>query len=175
MSTPIKLAHVVLQTNRVPELRDFYRVLLNAQVEAEVGPLCLLAYDEEHHRIALVNIQDYRPRDNDAAGMHHMSFTYASLSELLDNYHRVKEENNLVPHMSILHGPTVSIYYRDPDGNMVETQVDVFATRDEANAFMLSAAYQRDPLGPEFDPEKMREQLVAGVPVATLVRRPDDV
>lgn len=41
------------------------------------------------------------------------------------------------------HGPTTSLYYRDPDGNQIETQVDNFETAEEATAFMNSPELRR--------------------------------
>lgn len=35
-------------------------------------------------------------------------------------------------------GSTTSIYYKDPDGNMLETQVDNFDSVEEATKFMVS-------------------------------------
>ena len=170
MSSPHKFSHVVLQTNRVTELRDFYVTLLDARVQFEVGPLCLLTYDDEHHRVALVNLQPYAEHSDDAAGMHHMAYTYDSLGALLANYRRLKERD-VLPALCLNHGPTVSLYYRDPDGNQVELQVDVFDSAEEANAFMRSPIYQNDPIGLPFDPDEMHGRLLDGVPAATLMAR----
>lgn len=172
MSSPIKLAHVVLQTNRISELREFYRTLLGARVQAEFGPMCLLTYDDEHHRVALVNLQTYEKRSPDAAGMHHMAFTYDSLRTLLDNYRRLKDLG-VEPWWCVNHGPTISMYYRDPDDNQIELQVDVFDTAEEANAFIETFAYRANPLGVDFDPAELLEKLDAGVPAAQLMVRTD--
>jgi hypothetical protein len=67
----------------------------------------------------------------------------------------------------------VSIYYRDPDGNQIETQVDCFDTIDEANRFMTSADFHENPIGVDFDPEDYIQKLKSGVPVADLVKRPN--
>jgi catechol-2,3-dioxygenase len=172
MPSPIKLAHVVLQTNQVAELRLFYEQLLDARVQAEVGPMCLLTYDDEHHRVALVNLQPYEKRSPGAAGMHHMAFTYDSLRTLLENYTRLKDLG-VEPWWCVNHGPTISMYYRDPDGNQIELQVDVFETAEDANAFLETPAYQTNPLGVDFDPDDMLENLNAGVPAAQLMTRTD--
>ena len=37
------------------------------------------------------------------------------------------EEVGIQPHVPVQHGPTTSLYYRDPDGNMVELQIDNMA------------------------------------------------
>src|SRR6478752_3355358 len=36
------------------------------------------------------------------------------------------------PHVPVQHRPTTSIYYLDPDGNMVELQIDNFTTPEDA-------------------------------------------
>ncbi|MFI8221439.1 VOC family protein [Streptomyces sp. NPDC085932] len=172
MTSPIKLSHVVLQTNQIPVLRDWYCQLLGARVQAEVGPMCLLTYDDEHHRIALLHLEQYSERIPNAAGMHHMAFCYASLSELLHHYEKLRPKG-VLPWFCVNHGPTISLYYRDPDGNQSELQVDVFETSEEANDFMQSPAYRSNPIGIEFDPDDMLKRLRSGVPEAQLMRRPD--
>jgi hypothetical protein len=48
------------------------------------------------------------------------------------------------------HGPTTSLYYRDPDGNKIELQVDNFDTPDDANLFMSGSDYVANPIGSDF-------------------------
>jgi hypothetical protein len=45
------------------------------------------------------------------------------------------------------------MYYTDPDGNRIETQVDNFDTIEEANAYMASTAFAENPIGIDFDPD----------------------
>ena len=47
----------------------------------------------------------------------------ANGGDLLDTYRRLKAKG-IVPYWPIHHGFTVSLYYRDPDGNRMEFQVD---------------------------------------------------
>ena len=53
------------------------------------------------------------------------------------------------------------MYYRDPDGNRVELQIDNFATAEEGQAWMLSPAFAQNPIGVEYDPD----ELVVNVPL----------
>lgn len=39
------------------------------------------------------------------------------------------------------------MYYRDPDGNQLETQVDNFDIPDDATAMMDSKEFMENPLG----------------------------
>ena len=68
----------------------------------------------------------------------------------------------LPPIWCVNHGPTTSIYYKDPDGNVLETQVDNFDTAEEANGFMATEESARNPIGTDFDPEVLIERLRAG-------------
>jgi len=65
------------------------------------------------------------------------------------------------PHVPVQHGPTTSIYCRDPDGNMVELQVDNMAPED-AMDYMRGEEFSLDPFGPSFDPDAMLAALRAG-------------
>ena len=88
----------------------------------------------------------------------------------LDNYVRLRDRG-IRPFFCVNHGPTTSMYYRDPDGNRVELQIDNFATAKEGQDWMLSPAFDRNPIGVEYDPDDLVKRFKAGVPVAELVVR----
>lgn len=71
------------------------------------------------------------------------------------------------------HGITISIYYSDPDGNMVETQVDCFEDVEEATRFMESEAFVRNPVGVEFDPEELCGRVKSGEGKERIFVRPE--
>jgi hypothetical protein len=73
------------------------------------------------------------------------------MGEFLDNYVRLRDRG-IRPFFCVNHGPTTSMYYRDPDGNRVELQIDNFATAEEGQAWMHSEAFDRNPIGVEYDP-----------------------
>ena len=177
---PTKLAHVVFQTNQIGPMRDWYCTTLDAKVLFENEQLCFLTYDEEHHRIALINPGQLAQRaptlpgrlidPSEPPGLHHVAFTYGSMGEYLDNYERIKAAG-IVPFRSINHGPTTSMYYRDPDGNRVELQIDNFPTAKEGQDWLLTPAFVENPIGVDFDPDQLVGKFRAGVPVAELVVR----
>lgn len=179
---PAKLAHVVFQTNRLAELRDWYCTVLDGHVIWGNDHLTFVTYDDEHHRVALLDLGPLAPRDlegrdiryrpTDQPGLHHVAFTFASMGELLGNYERLAARG-IRPFRCINHGPTTSMYYVDPDGNRVELQIDNFATAEEGQAWMRSPAFDRNPIGVEFEPDELVRRFRAGVPVAELVLRGD--
>ena len=90
------------------------------------------------------------------------------MGNFLDNYVRLKERG-VRPFFWVNHGPTTSMYYRDPDGNGVELQIDKFATAEEGRAWMHSPAFDRNPVG--YAPDELVTKFKSGVPVAELVAR----
>ena len=72
------------------------------------------------------------------------------------------------PYWCVNHGPTTSMYYRDPDKNQVELQIDNFATVAEGLAYMKSPAFAKNPIGVEFDPDDLATRFRAGSSVKEL-------
>lgn len=166
-----KLAHIVLMTGQLPEMRDWYSRVLGAHVVYENPGLCFLTFDDEHHRIAFVSPPvPLSPRTPLTACMHHSAYTFPSLADLLDSYEQLKALG-IEPLTPIQHGVTTSLYYRDPDGNLVELQIDNFTHCDAATAYMMGEEFAADPIGPAFDPQAMLDALRAGTPVETLTTR----
>lgn len=168
---PAKLAHFVLRTFRFEEMVDWYKLVMHARPAYENPGLSFLTYDEEHHRIAIVAIPDLREQDKSDVGLHHIAFTYDSLNDLLENYQRLKDLG-IEPAWAVNHGPTTSLYYRDPDGNHLEFQVENFETVEESTQFFFTEAFDINPIGVEFDPDQLRRRMLAGEDERELKKRP---
>jgi catechol 2,3-dioxygenase-like lactoylglutathione lyase family enzyme len=167
---PAKFAHVVLKTPNLKRARDWYLTLLQGRVGYENDMVCFVTYDDEHHRVGLLAMPGLVAPPPNAYGLEHLAFTYGSLGTLLANYRRLKRLG-VEPYWTINHGPTISMYYRDPDGNKVETQYDVFATADEATDF-INRYYGENFMGIIFEPEHMAQRYEAGEALESLVKRP---
>ena len=61
----------------------------------------------------------------------------------------------------IHHGGTLSAYYRDPDGNQVELQVDAL-TMEDTDTFMRSEVFAANPIGIPVDFEDLVARYEAG-------------
>jgi catechol-2,3-dioxygenase len=167
---PVKLAHFVLRTPHFDAMRTWYQSVLGAKAVFENGFLCFLTYDDEHHRIALINTPDATAKDNSAAGVDHIAFTFANLGDLLGTFARLKADG-VEPYWCINHGPTTSLYYRDPDGNQIELQIDNFETLEQADAFVRSGAFKKNPIGVEFDPQRLLERYEHGDAIEALTEQ----
>jgi catechol-2,3-dioxygenase len=167
---PAKLAHVVRRTARFKEMIAWYETVLAARTVHADGMLAFLTYDDEHHRIAIARIPGLEDGPAMAAGTDHIAFTHADLGDLLNTWARLRAEG-IEPYWCLNHGPTTSMYYKDPDGNKVELQIDNFDT-DETNRWMGSGEFAQNPIGIIFEPAELFARYRAGEPLETLLRRP---
>jgi len=104
--SPTMFAHFVLRTaNRAP-LRDWYLKVLNARQVFENDYISFITYDDEHHRVAFVQIPGLKKAPDDSWGLAHVAYTMADLGQLLSTYRRLKADG-IVPVRTINHGPTV--------------------------------------------------------------------
>lgn len=55
MASPTKLAHVVLWTTQVQDMRDWYLKVLDGRVVHQNPAGAFITYDDEHHRIAVAD------------------------------------------------------------------------------------------------------------------------
>ena len=79
--TPKRFSHVGFQTYDVARLRDWYCLVLGARVVFEKpGGFCVIAYDDEHHRVAIAGLPG-KPRRKFAANPEivHTAYAYADI------------------------------------------------------------------------------------------------
>jgi len=176
MASPVKLAHLLYATRRFDRMVAWYRDVLEARVVHRDPALAFLAYDDEHHRIAFANLDVLKPGadspdDRGAIGVNHVAFTYSGAGDLLATYKRLKQAG-IEPYWPVHHGMTLSLYYRDPDGNRLEFQVDV-GTAADAVAYMAGPVFAENPIGVAFDPDMLLARCEAGEEETALLRRPE--
>jgi len=170
---PIKFAHVVLKTSRYRELLDWWLLVLDARVRHGNDFISFISYDDEHHRLAIANFPGLAPAPSTSAGVEHVAFTFGSLDDLLAKYVSLKDAG-VEPYWTINHGMTVSAYYRDPDGNQVEFQVDAMSNAD-ADAFMNSPVFAANPIGIDVSFDELRARREAGESIASILAYPQKV
>ncbi|KAI1392978.1 Glyoxalase/Bleomycin resistance protein/Dihydroxybiphenyl dioxygenase [Hypoxylon trugodes] len=174
---PSKLAHVVLRSPRPKPMVEFYKAFLGAHVVAAIGPMTFITYDDEHHRIAIGAFPGCGDKVRNSAGLEHIAFSFDTLNDLFTAY-RQRKAHGILPIWCVNHGPTTSLYanysaYQDPDGNVLETQVDNFDNVEDANEFMMSPAFVENVYGVDFDPEELIKRLESGEPESEIKKRPE--
>lgn len=160
---PESLAHIVLRTRQeqFKPMVAFYKTFLSAQARFENESFSFLSYDAEHHRVAIIALPGTTPSVPGSSGLLHVAFTFPSLTDLCLAYLQ-RKAHGIEPYWCVNHGPTTSMYYRDPDGNDIEAQVENFDTLEEACGFMDGPLYRENPIGTDFAPEELIKRLESG-------------
>lgn len=152
--------HATFKTSRLQEMVDWYQKVVGVTVTFQDANNAWTTNDAANHRIAFLMVPELsddpdKVRHN---GLHHTAFEYASFDELMASYQRMKEEEDITPAFSLHHGLTISIYYRDPEGNYVELQSDAFGDWAKSTQWMrTSEDFRGNPIGTFFDPQKVLE------------------
>jgi catechol-2,3-dioxygenase len=167
---PTHFGHAVLRTRNLDEAIAWYETVVGMRVVHRNPFIAFLTYDDEHHRLALVQTGVQEPAPAGAAGLDHLGYTLRSLGELLGTYRRLKAKG-ILPAWAINHGLTTSLYYASPDGSRVEFQVENFGTKQELVDFMRGDAFAKNPIGVEFDPEVLAARYERGDPLPELLRQ----
>jgi catechol 2,3-dioxygenase len=101
-------------------------------------------------------------------GMLHCAFEYDSFDDLMTSFDRLRKAG-IDPAFCLDHGMTISLYYRDPEGNFVELQSDVFGDWAKSGDFMrTSPDFAANPIGAFFDPARVYAALKSGADFKTL-------
>jgi catechol 2,3-dioxygenase-like lactoylglutathione lyase family enzyme len=167
---PTKLAHVVYLTHDLKQMLAWHQQVFEAEV-VHAGPnIVFMTYDDEHHRTAIIEAP-VAAKPPGTTGVHHIAYTFEDLRTLMATYKRLKALD-IVPSWAINHGPTTSLYYKDPDGNQVEFQVENFPSVAETAQYFLSQDFTDNPIGVEYDPDDLLAKVEAGVSDVDLKKRP---
>jgi catechol 2,3-dioxygenase len=165
-----KLHHLTMKTSRLDEMIAWYGTVIGAKVQFRDRTAAWTTNDEANHRIAFLAVPGLSDDAEKVShnGMHHCAFEYPSFTALMDSFDRLRKEG-IEPAFCLDHGMTMSLYYRDPEGNFVELQSDNFGDWTKSSEFMrTSAEFARDPIGTFFDPARVYEKAKSGADFKTL-------
>lgn len=166
MPSPIKFAHVVLKTRKYKEMVSWWCEFLEGRVRHGNDFISFISYDDEHHRLAIAAIPGLEDPNPKSAGVEHFAFTFETIDDLFAQYEKMSARG-CKPYWTINHGFTLSAYYRDPEGNQVETQVDTLSLKD-ADAFMQGPLFAANPIGINVDFDVLIERRRNGATFAEL-------
>jgi catechol-2,3-dioxygenase len=164
------LHHVNLKTTRLKEMIDWYGRVVGMEVQHRAPVGAWLTNDDANHRLALIAVPGLKDDPSKAShtGIHHTAFEYGSMPELLDSFDRLRGLG-IEPQACLDHGLTTSLYYADPDRNLVELQADNFGDWAKSSHWMrTSQEFAANPIGVAFDPAKVFDAYRAGRPVADI-------
>ena len=147
----------------------WYETVLEAVPVFEGDNICFMTYDEEHHRIGIFGIPLLLTAPKFVTGADHIAFTYDEIGDLVHTYKRLGAEG-IAPYWCVNHGPTLSMYFHDPDQNTIELQVDCYSDADEIASTFLTGEFDANPIGEDFDPEDLVRRYESGETLEELRR-----
>jgi catechol 2,3-dioxygenase len=159
-----KLHHVTIKTSHLDEMIEWYGLVIGAKVQFKNPVAAWTTNDAANHRIAFLAMPglDDDPEKIQHNGMHHCAFEYDSFTDLMSTYDRLRQAG-VEPAFCLDHGMTMSLYYRDPEGNFVELQSDNFSDWNLSSEWMrTSPDFEADPIGTFFDPARVYEAFKSG-------------
>lgn len=174
--SPSTLCHFVLKTTpeSYPKMVEWYQTFLGARITHANQRITFMTYDHEHHRIGIYQAPDLKRPDppKSSVGVAHVAFGFDTLADLATSYEQ-KKARGIMPVWCVNHGISTSLYYEDPDGTEVETQVDNFDSAEEGMAYIEGAKFSENPIGVDFDPGELVRRIRAGEDQQKLKERPN--
>jgi catechol 2,3-dioxygenase len=123
-----RTGHLVLRVKDLERSKKFFTEVLGLPLVGDNGKgMLFFSPDVEanHHLLAIRQAEDgARMPDPKQVGMEHVAYELASFADLQEAY-RIFKANNIKFHHIVFHGITKSIYFFDPDGNMLEVYCNV--------------------------------------------------
>jgi catechol-2,3-dioxygenase len=159
------LHHATFKTTRLQEMVDWYTKVVGIDVNFQFPGGAWTSNDRANHRLAFLAVPGLREDAEKIVhtGLHHTAFEYGSFADLMSSYARLKALG-VEPEFCVNHGLTTSLYYADPDKNMVELQVDNFGDWDKSTEWMRTAPeFRANPIGGFFDPDLVLAAHQAGL------------
>ncbi|WP_100961449.1 VOC family protein [Bosea sp. FBZP-16] len=156
--------HVTFKTSRLAEMVAWYGTVVGARPTFQDTSNAWTTNDEANHRVAFLSAPGLGddPDKRNHNGIHHSAFEYESFADLMSSYARLRDEG-IEPAFSLDHGMTISIYYKDPEGNFVELQCDSYGDWRLSSEWMRSSPdFAANPIGTFFDPERVYQAHKAG-------------
>ena len=187
----LQMTELVLKTGRFEQMRAWYVHMLGREPFFERVPnpddpprpagmperavdvrLAFIKIHDNGHPytqvLGLFGLESLDGADAAGPGLHHCQFGVSSLEQLFDQYDHMVSFG-AASHRAANHGQATSIYFRDPDGNIVEFSTPNFDSPEQVEAFMHSPQFARNPSGVEHDPVEFAARFRAGESIDRLL------
>ena len=189
--SPDDFHHIAFKTTNYENMVNFYKNLFGCEPLYQSDLITFLAYDNEHHRIAIANTSDVLKNLNfiqkivmklkiflnknipSIEGLDHISYRINPIEKWFDFYFKAKERG-LSPLWTVNHGWISGIYYRDPDNNLVEVFFEHFSTAEEFKE-NISPDFEDEPIGTNMDIEVLYDMFKSGADFSELIKKGNTV
>ena len=188
---PEDFHHVAFKTINYEAMVDFYSRLFGCEPLYTSEELTFLAFDEEHHRVAIANtsgvfknlgfipktimrIKNWMNRSLPSiVGLDHISYKLNPIQKWFEFYHKAKEQG-LEPCWTINHGWITGMYYKDPDGNLVEIFFEHWRNKEEFKT-NISPDFSDEPIGTNMDIDVLYGMFKKGASFEELIQKGNTV
>jgi catechol 2,3-dioxygenase len=127
MIRPRKVVHVVLNGQDLEKMERFYTEILGFEVVTRTKRPrgVFFSLGTQHHDLAVIQgSAEVQPQRPTPTGLHHLALQLGSREELKASYRELKAHGVPIAG-TVNHGITHSVYFLDPEGNMVELFCDI--------------------------------------------------
>ena len=184
--------HVSFKTMNYNKMVSFYEKLFSCKPMYASDDITFMSFDEEHHRIAIANTSPvfdglgFVPKTvikfknwinrvtPSIVGLDHISYKLNPIEKWFDFYFRAKDRG-LEPYWTINHGWISGIYYKDPDGNLVEIFYEHWRNQEEFKTEVSTRGFPEEPVGTNMDIETLYAMYKDGTPYEDIVRKGNTV
>lgn len=184
----LRISETVLKTARIVEMRAWYRAVLELEPSIEHMPdgaerfedgsqrasgmrLCFFELNEDYPYFQTLGMFEVPntslARNENSPGLHHMQFHAGTMDALINRFEAL-DAQSIRPVRTMNHGPSMSFYYADPDGNTVELTANNFADLNEYRSFLKSDRFRENPSGFVIDPDELRRRFRSGQSIEEL-------
>ncbi len=170
MNTDKKLAHVVLQTGQLTAMRDWYLNVLDAHVVYENEFLSFMTFDEEHHRVGIVQLPE-PPAHSDDGGAGAFGLHLLQPGEPAHQARGSEEGGHTTAGARPARPDDLDLLPRSrrQHGGTANRQLHVLRRRRPST--YAGRNFTPTRFGPSFDPDAMLAALRAGTPESELLTR----
>ena len=154
-TSPLKLSHVVLNSQNAARLVRFFMDVLGFKISDQTMKMTFLRCNSDHHSIAVAQ--------EDVNGLNHFAFEMKSWNELMFGVGRLKLAGHPIQWGIGRHGPgdNVFAYFLDPDGYATEYTAELQRITDPDHVPGKPEQWIRPP-------ERMDQWAFSDLPTAAM-------
>ena len=148
-------SHAVLRVRDVEAMVRFYCDTLDF-VEADRGRIgdpengpeiaFLSGHSSDHHQIAFLKARG----EEDATSLDHTAFRVESIADVKEMIARIAKDDRVEDGAPVTHGNAISVYFKDPEGNVIEVFCD-------------SPCHVKEPQAQGWDPSMTDAEVLADI------------